>query len=184
MMKRWIFRVLALALAAFAEDVTATTSGGRIVILHDNGRWEYYQNNSRVRDIRESAIPKDMQTNVSIEYEPLDKLEGDMRMRMEANDEPEDKIRDSLRTLPVGGIVHFCADESQVHRGNPRTFTYTIWVGKKQVYRASVSESEAQLSDVANVTYLLSVPLQMKVKGQKIKARIENGYSSVDFDVR
>ena len=73
MMKKWIFGVLALALAAFAEDVTATTSGGRIVILHDNGRWEYYQNNSRVRDIRGSVIPKDMQTNVSIEYEPLDK---------------------------------------------------------------------------------------------------------------
>ena len=107
-----IGRILGLGLAvcalAWASDMTATTSNGSVVILHDNGRWEYYNNNSRVRDIRESAIPKDMQTTVSIEYESADKLRKDMRMRMEAAFATEENIKDSLRTLPAGGIVHFC----------------------------------------------------------------------------
>ena len=42
---------------SFADDIMATASNGATVILHDNGRWEYYQNNSKIRDIRESAIP-------------------------------------------------------------------------------------------------------------------------------
>ena len=125
-----IGRILGLGLAvcalAWASDMTATTSNGSVVILHDNGRWEYYNNNSRVRDIRESAIPKDMQTTVSIEYESADKLRKDMRMRMEADFATEENIKDSLRTLPAGGIVHFCVPEAQVHYGNPRTFTYTV----------------------------------------------------------
>ena len=183
MKKIFAFCFLAWA-AAFAGDMTATTSNGSVVILHENGRWEYYQNNSRVRDIRESAIPEDVKTNVSIEYESADKLKKDMLMLMEANDEPEENIIDILRTLPAGGIVHFCVAENQVHRGNPRTFTYTIWVGKKQIYQAPVSESEAVPSETADVTYLHSVPLQMKVDGKAIKARIANGFSSIDFDVR
>lgn len=183
-----IGRILGLGLAvcalAWASDMTATTSNGSVVILHDNGRWEYYNNNSRVRDIRESAIPKDMQTTVSIEYESADKLQKDMRMRMEADFATEEKIKDSLRTLPAGGIVHFCVPEAQVHYGNPRTFTYTVWVGKKQVYKAPVSEAKAVPSETAGVTYLLSVPLYMKLNGKPIKARVEDSHSSIDFDVR
>ena len=57
-------------------------------------------------------------------------------------------------------------------------------VGKKQIYQAPVSESEAVPSETADVTYLHSVPLQMKVDGKAIKARIANGFSSIDFDVR
>ncbi|MBP5248137.1 MAG: hypothetical protein J6Z31_09830 [Fibrobacter sp.] len=184
MMKRILGLGLFLSAFAFAEDISATTSNGSVVILHDNGRWEYYNNNSKVRDIRESAIPKDMQTTVSIEYESPEKLRKDMRMRMDADFATEEEIKDSLRTLPAGGIVHFAVPESQVHRGNPRTFTYTVWVGKKQVYKAPVSESQAVPSETAGVTYLLSVPLHSKVKGKSIKARVEDAYSSIDFDVR
>lgn len=175
---------LLLGTFAVAGDMTATTSNGSVVILHDNGTWDYYRNNSEVRDIRESAIPKDMQTVVSIEYESIEKLQNDMRMRLEADDVSEQIIRDSLKTLPVGGIVHFCVPEEQIHRGNPRTFTYTIWVGKKTVYKSPVSESAARPSEISGVSYLLSVPLQMKETGKQIKARIEEGSTSVDFDIR
>ena len=184
MIKRVLGLGLVLGAFAFAEDISATTANGSVVILHDNGRWEYYNNNSKVRDIRESAIPKDMQTTVSIEYESADKLRNDMRMRMDADFATEEEIKDSLRTLPAGGIVHFCVPESQVHYGNPRTFTYTVWVGKKQVYKAPVSEAMAVPSETAGVTYLLSVPLHMKLKGKHIKARVEDAHSSIDFDVR
>ena len=107
-----------------------------------------------------------------------------MRMRMDADFATEEEIKDSLRTLPAGGIVHFCVPESQVHYGNPRTFTYTVWVGKKQVYKAPVSEAKAVPSETAGVTYLLSVPLFTKIKGKSIKARVEDAHSSIDFDVR
>lgn len=184
MIRRILGLGLVLGALAFAEDISATTANGSVVILHDNGRWEYYNNNSKVRDIRESAIPKDMQTTVSIEYESPEKLRGDMRMRMDADFATEEEIKDSLRTLPAGGIVHFCVPESQVHYGNPRTFTYTVWVGKKQVYKAPVSEAKAVPSETAGVTYLLSVPLFTKIKGKSIKARVEDAHSSIDFDVR
>ncbi len=183
-MKKILPLLFCLAVLAVADDMTATTVNGKIVILHDNGRWEYYQNNSRVRDIRESAIPKDMQTRVSIEYEDALKLQKDMRMRLEADDVSESVIRDSLRTLPAGGIVHFCVSEEQVHRENPRAFTYTVWVGNKQVYKSSVSEAEAVPSEVAGVSYLLSVPLHTKLRGEHLKARVEDGNSSIDFDIR
>lgn len=183
-MKRILTLLLCLAAFALADDMTATTVSGKIVILHDNGRWEYHQNNSRVRDIRESAIPKDMQMRVTIEYEDVSKLQKDMRMRLEADDVSESVIRDSLRTLPAGGIVHFCVSEEQVHRANPRTFTYTVWVGKKQVYRSPVSEAEAVPSEVAGVSYLVSVPLFTKLRGEHLEARVEDGNSSIDFDIR
>lgn len=183
-MKNFWKALILLGTFAMAEDMTATTANGSVVILHDNGRWEYYRNNSKVRDIRESAIPKDMQTTVTIEYEDASKLQKDMRMRLEADDISEDVIRDSLRTLPAGGILHFCVPEEQVHRGNPRMFTYTVWVGKKQVYRSSVSESEAVPSDAAGVSYLLSVPLHTKLRGEHLKARVEDGLGSIDFDIR
>lgn len=184
MWKRLLGILCAMCPLAFADDMTATTVSGAVVILHDNGRWEYYQNNSKVRDIRESAIPKDMQTVITIEYEDIEKLQKDLRMQLEADDVPEDAIRDSLRSLPPGGIVHFCVNENQVHRGNPRTFTYTIWLGKKQIYQKAVSEAEAVPSETANVTYLLSVPLMSKLKNQSLKARVEDGPSSIDFDIR
>lgn len=183
-MRRLLIVALSLAPFAFGMDISATTPNGSVVILHDNGTWEYYKNNAQIHDIRESAIPKDMQTVVSIEYESLEKLQNDMRMRLEADDVEENLIRDSLRTLPPGGIVHFCVPENQVHRGNPRTFTYTVWVGKKQVYKSAVSEAAAVPSETAGVTYLLSVPLRMKVSGKAVKARVEEGLSSIDFDVR
>lgn len=183
-MKKILGLVFLLGTFAAAGDMTATTVNGSVVILHDDGRWEYYRNNSNVRDIRESAIPEDMRTTVSIEYEDIAKLQGDLRMRLEADDVSEAAIRDSLRTLPAGGIVHFCVPENQMHRGNPRTFTYTVWVGKKQVYRASVSEADARPSETAGVTYLLSVPLHTKLRGGHLKARVEDGPSSLDFDIR
>ena len=34
--------LLVCAFALLAKDITATTSDGRTVILHDNGKWEYY----------------------------------------------------------------------------------------------------------------------------------------------
>ncbi len=183
-MKKLLTAFLCLAAFAMADDMTATTVNGKIVILHDNGRWEYYQNNSRVRDIRTSAIPKDMQTTISIDYEDAAKLKQDMRMRLEADMVEEAVVLDSLRTLPAGGIVHFCVPENQVHSATPRTFTYTIWVGKKQVYRNAVSEAEAYPSETAGVTYLVSVPLFTKLGGAHLKARVEDGNSSIDFDIR
>ncbi len=183
-MKKLLTALSFLAAFTLADDMTATTVNGKVVILHDNGRWEYYQNNSRVRDIRESAIPKDMQTRVTIEYEDASKVQKDLRMRLEADDVSESVIRDSLRTLPAGGIVHFCVPEEQVHRGNPRTFTYTVWVGKKQVYKSAVSEAEAVPSEVAGVTYLVSVPIFSKLRGEHLKARVEDGNGSIDFDIR
>ena len=38
-----------MAASALADDIIATTSNGSTVLLHDNGRWEYYQNNAKIR---------------------------------------------------------------------------------------------------------------------------------------
>ena len=78
---------------ALASDITATTSDGRIVILHDNGRWEYYQNNKKIRDVRESAIPKDMKFEVSIRYETYETLRKNMEMYLTALEFSEEAIK-------------------------------------------------------------------------------------------
>ena len=176
-----------LACFVFSADMTATLSNGAAVVLHDNGRWEYYNNNSKVRDIRESAIPEDVKLVVTVEYEGLEKLKKDMRMRMEADFATEEEIKDSLRTLPKGGIVHFCAPTKQIHKGDAaRMFTYTIWVGKKQVYQDTFSESTAVASETAGVSDLLSVPLYAGIKGEKISARVseKTGKRSIDFEIK
>ena len=62
------------AACASAADIIATTSNGSTVLLHDNGRWEYYQNNAKIRDVRPSAIPEDAKFQITINYESVDKL--------------------------------------------------------------------------------------------------------------
>lgn len=171
---------------ALASDITATTSDGRIVILHDNGRWEYYQNNKKIRDVRESAIPKDMKFEVSIRYEAYETLRKNMEMYLTALEFSEEAIKDSVRTLPRGGIVHFCVPTEQIRKGLPRTFIYSVFNGgKSPVYRESVPDSLAKQSEHAGESYLVSVPIYTKPKKSGMKARVESpdGRQTLDFDV-
>ena len=79
---------------SFADDIMATASNGATVILHDNGRWEYYQNNSKLRDIRQSAIPEDAKFNVMVEYESPDRVRKNIRLAMEAEFATEEEIKE------------------------------------------------------------------------------------------
>ena len=105
----WVVAMILLlsATGVFAEDMIATASNGSTVILHDNGRWEYHQNNSKIRDVRPSAIPEDAKFQITVQYENANKIKKDIRMMMDGEFATEEEIRDSLRKVPKGGMVYF-----------------------------------------------------------------------------
>ena len=185
-MKKFLLFFLVLFSVALADDIIATASDGRIVILHDNGRWEYYQNNKKIRDVRESAVPQDMKFEVSIRYENYETLRKNMEMYLTALEFSEEAIKDSVRTLPRGGIVHFCVPTAQIRKGLPRTYVYSVWNGgKSPVFRETVPDSLAKQSEHAGESYLVSVPIFTKVKKSGMKARVESqdGRQTLDFEV-
>ena len=104
---------------SFADDIMATASNGATVILHDNGRWEYYQNNSKIRDIRQSAIPEDAKFNIMVEYEDPERVRKNVRLSMEADFATEEEIKDSLRKVPKGGYIYFQVKTAQIKKGIP-----------------------------------------------------------------
>ena len=177
---------LAFVSTVFAEDIVATTSNGSTVILHDNGRWEYYQNNAKIRDVRPDAIPEDARFNVSVLYESVDKLKKNVRMAMEADFATEEEIKDSLRKVPKGGLIYFQVATEQIKKGMSRTLTYTIYdKGKKPFFTKTVADTEATPSEDHGVSNLLVVPVYSKPKSKVLKARIQttNGQATLDIDI-
>ena len=178
--------VFAVAANVFAEDVVAMASNGSTVILHDNGRWEYHQNNSRIRDVRESAIPEDAKFNVSVLYESADKLKKNVRMAMEADFATEEEIKDSLRKVPKGGIIYFQVPTKQIKKGLNREFTYSVYdKGKTPIFSKTVAETEATPSEDVGVSNLVVVPVYGRPKSKVMKARVENraARQTLDIDV-
>ncbi len=175
-----------LAVASFAEDIVATTSNGSTVILHDNGRWEFYQNNAKIRDVRPDAIPEDAKFNVSVLYESYDKLKKNVRMAMEADLATEEEIKDSLRKVPRGGMVYFQVATSQIKKGMPRELTYMLYdTGKKPIFTKTVSDTEATPSEDRGVSNLLVVPVYSRPKAKVMKARVQmaRGNATLDIDI-
>ncbi|WP_407443019.1 hypothetical protein [Fibrobacter sp.] len=175
-----------LATLSFAEDLIATASNGATVILHDNGRWEYYQNNSKIRDIRPDAIPEDAKYNISVVYESCDKLKKDVRMAMEADFATEEEIKDSLRKVPKGGVVYFQVPTTQIKKGFVRELNYSIYdKGKKPIFSKTSADTEATLSEDHGVSNLMVVPIYAKPKAKVLKARITSakGNQTLDFEI-
>ena len=186
---RWA-RVLAFLMCfsavSFAADIVATTSNGSTVILHDNGRWEYYQNNAKIRDVRPDAIPEDAKFQITILYEGVDKLKKDTRMMLEGELATEEEIRDSLRKVPKGGIVYFQVPTKQIKPGFVRELTYYIYdKGKKPIFSKTVRDSEATPSENRGVSNLLVVPLFAKPKSKVLKAKVvsESARQSLEFEI-
>ena len=178
--------LLAFAQFSFAEDIIATTSNGSTVILHDNGRWEYYQNNARIRDVRESAVPKDARFEVSVLYEPAEKVKKNVRMALEADFATEEEITDSLRKVPKGGYIYFQVPTKQIKPGMTRELTYSIFdTGKTAIFTKTVRDSEATASEDAGVSNLLVVPLYGRPKAKVMKARVEDlkNHATLDIEV-
>lgn len=178
--------VFACSSASFAEDIIAKTSNGSTVILHENGRWEYYQNNSQIRDIRPSAIPEDAKFEVSVLYESPDKLKKDVRMALEADFATEEEIKDSLRKVPKGGIIYFQVPTKQIKKGFARELTYSIFdKGDTPIFTKTVRDSEATPSEDSGISNLLVVPVYGKPKTKMMKARVENreGRQTLDIDI-
>lgn len=178
--------LLAMAVSTFADDIIATASNGATVILHDNGRWEYYQNNSKIRDIRPDAIPEDAKYNISIVYESVDKLKKDARMALEADFATEEEIKDSLRKLPKGGIVYFQVATSQIKKGFVRELTYSIYdKGKKPIFVETSADSSAHPSEDSGVSNLMVAPLYAKPKAKVLKAKVESakGRQTLEFEI-
>lgn len=178
--------LLAFAQFSFAEDIIATTSNGSTVILHDNGRWEYYQNNARIRDVRESAVPKDARFEVSVLYEPAEKVKKNVRMALEADFATEEEIKDSLRKVPKGGYIYFQVPTKQIKPGITRELTYSIFdTGKTAIFTKTVRDSEATASEDAGVSNLLVVPLYGRPKAKVMKARVEDlkNHATLDIEV-
>ena len=170
--------------AALADDIIATTSNGSTVILHDNGRWEYYQNNAKIRDVRPSATPEDAKFNVSVLYESAEKLKKNVRMAMEADFATEEEIKDSLRKVPKGGIIYFQVPTKQIKKGLNREFTYSIYdKGKNPIFTKTVAETEATPSEDAGVSNLLVVPVYGRPKSKVMKARVENRAAKQTLDI-
>ncbi|MDR1759434.1 MAG: hypothetical protein LBR60_02780 [Fibrobacter sp.] len=170
----------------FAEDMTAVTSDGRYVILKDDGHWMFYQNNSKIRDVRPAAIPEDMKANIYAKYESAGKLRDFKRRVLETSGFDEEAIRDSLRSVPKGGIIYFCIPTSQIRKGMVRHLTYTIWGdGKQPIFSTTVPDSKAVPSDDAGVSNLLAVPVYKKPKSNKFKMLVEDksGRGSLEFEL-
>lgn len=184
--KKFFLCSLTCVAFSFAEDIIATTSNGSTVILHDNGRWEYYQNNSKVRDVRPTAVPEDAKFEVSVMYESADKIKKNVRMAMEADLATEEEIKDSLRKVPKGGMIYFQVPTKQIKKGLVREFTYSIYdKGKNPIFTKTVADTEATPSEDAGVSNLLVVPVYSRPKVKVMKARIENrkGKQTLDIDV-
>ena len=171
---------------SFAEDIVATTSNGSTDLLHDNGRWEYYQNNANIRDVRESAVPKDARFEVSVLYESPDKVKKNVRMALEADFATEEEIRDSLRKVPKGGYVYFQVPTKQIKPGLVRELTYSIYdTGKNAIFTKTVRDSEATASEDAGISNLLVVPIYGRPKAKVMKARVEDrkNHATLDIDI-
>ena len=176
--------VALMAMSVFADDIIATTSNGSTVLLHDNGRWEYYQNNAKIRDVRPEAIPEDAKFNVSVLYESADKLKKNVRMALEADFATEEEIKDSLRKVPKGGVIYFQVPTKQIKKGLNREFTYSVYdKGKNPIFTKTVAETEATPSEDAGVSNLLVVPVYGRPKAKVMKARIENRAAKQTLDI-
>ena len=174
------------AACASAADIIATTSNGSTVLLHDNGRWEYYQNNAKIRDVRPSAIPEDAKFQITINYESVDKLKKDVRMMMEGELATEEEIRDSLRKVPKGGIVYFQVPTEQIKKGFVRELTYSIYdKGKSPIFSHTARDSEATPSEDRGISNLMVVPLYAKPKSKVLKAKVvsESARQTLEFDI-
>ena len=176
--------VALMVVSALADDIIATTSNGSTVLLHDNGRWEYYQNNAKIRDVRPEAIPEDAKFNVSVLYESADKLKKNVRMALEADFATEEEIKDSLRKVPKGGVIYFQVPTKQIKKGLNREFTYSVYdKGKNPIFTKTVAETEATPSEDAGVSNLLVVPVYGRPKAKVMKARIENRAAKQTLDI-
>ena len=185
----WLLAVILLLSATdtFAEDIIATTSNGSTVLLHDNGRWEYYQNNAKIRDVRPSAIPEDAKFQITIQYESVNKIKKDVRMMLEGELATEEEIRDSLRKVPKGGVVYFQVPTSQIKPGFVRELTYYIYdKGKKPIFSQTARDSEAKPTvESSKVSNLMVVPLYAKPKSKVLKAKVvsEAAKQTLEFDI-
>ena len=178
--------LLLSATNSFAEDIVATTSNGSTVILHDNGRWEYYQNNAKIRDVRPSAIPEDAKFQITVQYESVNKIKKDVRMMMEGDFATEEEIKDSLRKVPKGGMVYFQVATKQIKPGFPRELTYYIYdKGKKPIFSQTARDSEATPSESSSIMNLMVVPLYAKPKSKVLKAKVvsESAKQTLEFDI-
>ena len=177
---------LAYAANASAADVVAMASNGSTVILHDNGRWEYHQNNSKIRDVRPSAIPEDAKFNVMVEYERPEMVRKNLRLAMEAAFATEEEIRDSLKTVPKGGYIYFQVKSSQIKKGMPRKLTYSLYDGgKKPIFTKTAYDTEAVPSEQSGVSNLLVVPVYGHPKSNVMLARVQarDGMETLDIDI-
>ena len=185
----WILGIILLLSAtnSFAEAIISTTSNGSTVLLHDNGRWEYYQNNAKIRDVRPSAIPEDAKFQITIQYESVDKIKKDVRMMLEGELATEEEIRDSLRKVPKGGVVYFQVPTSQIKPGFTRELTYYIYdKGKKPIFSQTARDSEAKPTvESSKVSNLMVVPLYAKPKAKVLKAKVvsESAKQTLEFDI-
>ena len=172
------------AVESFAADIIATTSNGSTVILHDNGRWEYYQNNAKIRDVRPSAIPEDVKYQISVDYESVDKLKKDVRMAMEADFATEEEIKDSLRKVPKGGIVYFQVPKEQIKKGLVRDLTFYIYdKGKNPIFTKTASDDQATPSESSKVMNLMVAPLYARPKASVLKAKAVCGRETIEFEI-
>ena len=184
----WVLAIILLLSATntFAEEIIATTSNGSTVLLHDNGRWEYYQNNAKIRDVRPSAIPEDAKFQITINYESVDKLKKDVRMMLEGELATEEEIRDSLRKVPKGGIVYFQVPTKQIKPGFVRELTYYIYdKGKNPIFSQTKRDSEATPSEDSGVSNLMVVPLYAKPKSRVLRAKVvsESARQTLEFEI-
>ncbi|MCQ2102968.1 MAG: hypothetical protein MJY98_07060 [Fibrobacter sp.] len=176
--------VCLMGTSAFAEDIIAKTSNGSTVILHDNGRWEYYQNNAQIRDVRPSAIPEDAKYQITIDYESVDKLKKDVRMAMEADFATEDEIKDSLRKVPKGGIVYFQVPKEQIKKGLVRDLTFYIYdKGKNPIFTKTASDDQATPSESSKIMNLMVAPLYARPKSGMLTAKVVCGRETIEFEI-
>jgi len=183
-----IVMILAFALVAnsFADDIVGTASNGATVILHDNGRWEYYQNNKKIRDIRESSIPEDAKFNVMVEYERPERARRNVRLSMEAEFATEEEIKDAERNVPKGGYIYFQVKTSQIKKGYPRKLKIYLYDGgKSPIFTKTVYDYEAVPSEQRGISNLLVVPVYGRPKSDVMLARVEarDGLETLDIDI-
>lgn len=189
-MKKILASLLLFTVCSFAIDIMATTPNGSKVILHDNGRWEYVKNNSQAKDIRPNANKaaeqpdEEIEFEINVEYEPVERIKKNVRLAMEAEFATEEEIKDSLRSVPKGGVVYFQIPTKQIKKGEPREFKYVIYDGgKNPVFSKTGRDTDAVASEIHGMSNLIVVPLFSRPKSKVLKASVIYFDQSIDFEI-
>jgi hypothetical protein len=160
-MKLFKFLVSFAVLISAAE--IATTQGGRKVLLKNDGTWEVFneQKHLEVRDLRDA--PERIQ--IEVKFKSAKYYEDEKKLEWEAYGIKGTDLKDSLKSLPNGGIVYMLMNESAIQKSDPKCYSFTVKDTKSTLITDKGCDSEARASDDIGIMILKEFYLKSAPKG-------------------